>query len=66
MSGTKEYVSPDRTAYTRSGKTVRYRIELDQDELVWMADRARHNKSGKAKQGPCIVTVLNLEELGHD
>lgn len=59
----KEFISPDRTAYTRSGKTVRFRIELDQNELIRMADRARHNKNGKAKQGPCTVTVLNLDEI---
>jgi hypothetical protein len=34
------------------------RIQLDQDGLDKMAKKAANSKSGRSKDGPCVVTVI--------
>jgi hypothetical protein len=60
MPKQREIVTPLRTI-TIMGKRVVYRIELDQAELCWMAERAIRNHGQVSKDGPCIVTIVERE-----
>ncbi len=53
-----EFVGPDRTLKLFSGERFMYRISIDSDELIAMAVKASKSKSGKSKDGPLTVRIM--------
>lgn len=60
-----EYVTPERTALIPQHKvSLRYRVELDQQELHQMAFEAWKNKGKVAKAGPLRVVITEEKSFG--
>ncbi len=57
-----EFLEPIRSLY-HEGRKLFYQVELYQPELEQMAVKANHNKSGKSKDGPVTVRILNAQQI---